>query len=181
VVIWTVGTQSHNAVRFPLKAKPAQLTTTPTLQVVDHPGNLSAWNLADCHVMPKVSKSQRRLQAAFQQAGYAGFGILQASNPIGRFASLPLPALGEMMTLGTNNATFTSLGIKLDGPLAYVARRAIWHPVPTLDHQPKGGLTGSPVYTRKSLSFNQKAMQRPKVIFRCRWHSVWRKRQCELW
>jgi len=27
------------------------------------------------------------------------------------------------MTLGTNNATFTGLGIKLDGPLAYVARR----------------------------------------------------------
>jgi len=26
-----------------------------------------------------------------------------------------------MMTLGTNNATFSGLGIKLDGPLAYVA------------------------------------------------------------
>jgi len=39
-----------------------------------------------------------------------------------------------MMTLGTNNATFTGLGIKLDGPLAYVARRlAYLYRMPTLD------------------------------------------------
>lgn len=44
------------------------------------------------------------------------------------------------MTLGTNNATFTGLGVKLDGPLAYVARRlAYLYRLPTLEHQLKVG------------------------------------------
>ena len=45
------------------------------------------------------------------------------------------------MTLGTDNATFAGLGLKLDGPLAYVARRlAYLYRMPTLEHKLKVGL-----------------------------------------
>ena len=48
--------------------------------------------------------------------------------------------LGEMMTLGIDNATLTGLGIKLDGTLANVARRlAYLYRLPTLDHQLRVG------------------------------------------
>ena len=44
------------------------------------------------------------------------------------------------MALGKDNATLTGLGIKLDGTLAYVARRlAYLYRMPTLDHQLKVG------------------------------------------
>ncbi|MEO1692640.1 MAG: NAD(P)/FAD-dependent oxidoreductase, partial [Cyanobacteria bacterium J06631_6] len=44
--------------------------------------------------------------------------------------------LGEMMTLGTDNATINGLGLKLDGPAAYVARRLVYlYRLPTLKHQ----------------------------------------------
>jgi demethylphylloquinone reductase len=44
------------------------------------------------------------------------------------------------MALGIDNATLTGLGIKLDGPLAYAARRiAYLYRLPTLDHQLKVG------------------------------------------
>jgi NADH dehydrogenase len=45
-----------------------------------------------------------------------------------------------MMTLGTNNATFTGAGVKLDGSFAYLARRlAYLYRMPTLDHKLKVG------------------------------------------
>jgi NADH dehydrogenase len=41
-----------------------------------------------------------------------------------------------MMTLGTDNATLTSLGVKLDGQWAYLARRLLYlYRLPTFDHQ----------------------------------------------
>ncbi len=44
------------------------------------------------------------------------------------------------MALGIDNATLTGLGMKLDGPLASVARRiAYLYRLPTLDHQLKVG------------------------------------------
>jgi NADH dehydrogenase len=46
-----------------------------------------------------------------------------------------------MMTLGTDNATFTGLGFKLDGSFAYLTRRlAYLYRLPTLDHKLKVGL-----------------------------------------
>ncbi len=44
------------------------------------------------------------------------------------------------MVLGTDNATLTGLGIKLDGSVGYVARRlAYLYRMPTLEHQLKVG------------------------------------------
>ncbi len=46
-----------------------------------------------------------------------------------------------MMTLGTDNATLTGLGIKLDGNLAHIARRLTYlYRMPTLDHQIRVGI-----------------------------------------
>ena len=78
-------------------------------------------------------------QAAFQQADFAGWNIWASltNRPLLPFR---YQYLGAMMTLGTDNATLTGLGIKLDGPLAYVARRlAYLYLMPTLDHQLKVG------------------------------------------
>jgi len=82
-----------------------------------------------------------------------------------------------MMTLGTNNATFTGLGIKLDGPLAYVARRLAYHRMPTLDHQLKVGFNWitSPILSLSNQIRKLDATTQ-SYFFRCRWHSVWRKK-----
>jgi NADH dehydrogenase len=140
LVIWTVGTRVAPVVRtLPLKQNQrGQLTITPTLQVVDHPEIFALGDLADCRDA-EGQQVPATAQAAFQQADYAGWNLWASLTDRPR---LPFryQYLGEMMTLGTNNATFSGLGIKLDGPLAYVARRlAYLYRMPTLDHQLKVG------------------------------------------
>ena len=140
LVIWTVGTRVAAAVRtLALKQNQrGQLTTTPTLQVVDHPEIFALGDLADCRDA-EGQQVPATAQAAFQQADYAGWNIWASltNRPLLPFR---YQYLGEMMTLGTDNATFSGLGIKLDGSLAYVARRlAYLYRMPTLDHQIKVG------------------------------------------
>jgi NADH dehydrogenase len=153
LVIWTVGTRVAPVVRtLPLKQNQrGQLTTTPTLQVVDHPEVFALGDLADCRDA-EGQQVPTTAQAAFQQAEYAGWN-LWASLTGRPLLPFHYQHLGEMMTLGTDNATFTGLGIKLDGPLAYVARRlAYLYRMPTLDHQLKVGFNwiASPVLERLS-------------------------------
>jgi NADH dehydrogenase len=141
LVIWTVGTQVATVVRsLPLKQNQrGQLTTTSTLQVVDRPEIFALGDLADCRDA-EGQQVPATAQAAFQQADYAGWNVW-ASLTNRPLLSFRYQYLGEVMTLGTNNATFTGLGIKLDGPLAHVARRlAYLYRLPTLDHQLKVGL-----------------------------------------
>ncbi len=141
LVIWTIGTRVSPVVRsLSLKQNQrGQLTTTPTLQVVDHPEIFALGDLADCRdaegqLVPATA------QAAFQQADYTAWNIWASlsDRPLLPFR---YQYLGEMMTLGINNATLTGLGIKLDGTLAHVARRlAYLYRMPTLDHQLKVAL-----------------------------------------
>ncbi len=141
LVIWSVGTQVATVVRsLPLKQNQrGQLTTTSTLQVVDRPEIFALGDLADCRDA-EGQQVPATAQAAFQQADYAGWNVW-ASLTNRPLLSFRYQYLGEVMTLGTNNATFTGLGIKLDGPLAHVARRlAYLYRLPTLDHQLKVGL-----------------------------------------
>ncbi len=140
LVLWTVGTRVASVVRsLPLKqSKRGQLTTTPTLQVVDHPELFALGDLADCcdAVGQQVPSTA---QAAFQQADYAAWNIWASltGRPLLPFR---YQNLGEMMTLGTDNATLTGLGVKLDGPLAHIARRlAYLYRLPSLDHKLKVG------------------------------------------
>ncbi|MFN6487178.1 MULTISPECIES: NAD(P)/FAD-dependent oxidoreductase [unclassified Nostoc] len=140
LVIWTVGTLVAPVVKsLSLKQNQrGQISTTSNLQVLDHPEIFALGDLADCHDA-EGQQVPATAQAAFQQADYTAWNIWATltNRPL-----LPFhyQQLGEMMTLGIDNATLTGLGIKLDGPLASVARRVAYlYRLPTLDHQLKVG------------------------------------------
>ncbi len=140
LVIWTVGTRVSPAVRsLPLKQNQrGQLTTTPTLQVIDHPHIFALGDLADTQDA-EGQQVPATAQSAIQQADYTAWNIWASltNRPLLPFR---YQYLGEMMTLGVDNATLTGLGIKLDGSFAYIARRlAYLYRMPTLDHQLKVG------------------------------------------
>ncbi|QLE55925.1 NAD(P)/FAD-dependent oxidoreductase [Nostoc sp. TCL26-01] len=140
LVIWTVGTRVAPVVRsLPCKQNQrGQITTTSTLQVLDHPEIFALGDLADC-LDAEGQQVPATAQVAFQQADYAAWNIWASitHRPLLPFRYQPL---GEMMALGKDNATLTGLGMKLDGSLAYVARRlAYLYRMPTLDHQLKVG------------------------------------------
>lgn len=140
IVLWTVGTQVSQAVRsLPLKQNQrGQLITTPTLQIVDRPDIFALGDIAECHDA-SGQKVPSTAQVAFQQADYTAWNIWASltGRPLLPFRYQPL---GEMMTLGIDNATLTGLGIQLDGQLAHIARRlAYLYRMPTFDHQVKVG------------------------------------------
>lgn len=141
LVLWTVGTRVAPVVRaLSLKqSQRGQLTVTSTLQAIEHPEIFALGDLADCHDA-EGQQVPNTAQAAFQQADYTAWNIWASltGRPLLPFR---YQHLGEMMTLGLDNATFTGLGIKLDGPLAYLTRRlAYLYRMPTLDHKLKVGL-----------------------------------------
>jgi NADH dehydrogenase len=142
LVLWTVGTKVAAVVKslpLPHNAR-GQLLATDTLQVQDHPDIYALGDLADC----KDATGQQippTAQAAFQQADYAGWNIWAGltDRPILPFR---YQNLGEMMTLGIDNATLAGLGITLEGNLAHVVRRlAYLYRMPTLEHQLKVGVS----------------------------------------
>lgn len=140
LVLWTVGTKVVDVVQnLPLKHNDrGQLLITSTLQAIDHPEIFALGDLADCQDA-NGQKIPTTAQAAFQQAEYAGWNIWAAitDRPLLPFRYTPL---GEMMTLGSENATLAGLGIQLNGPVAHIARRlAYLYRMPTLDHQIKVG------------------------------------------
>ncbi|QOV21198.1 NAD(P)/FAD-dependent oxidoreductase [Anabaenopsis elenkinii] len=140
LVIWTVGTRVATVVRtLNLKQNQrCQITTTPTLQVLEHPEIFALGDLADCRDA-EGQQVPATAQVAFQQADYTAWNIW-ASLTNRPLLSFRYQQLGEMMALGKDNATLTGLGVKLDGTLAYVARRlAYLYRMPSLDHQLKVG------------------------------------------
>lgn len=138
IVLWTVGTRVAAAVRqLPLKKNNrGQLVTLPTLQVVERQEIFALGDLADC----KDAEGQQvpaTAQAAIQQADYVAWNVWASLNerPLLPFR---YQAVGEMMTLGIDNATLTGLGIKLDGILAHLVRRLVYlYRMPTFEHQLK--------------------------------------------
>lgn len=140
LVIWTVGTRVSPVVRnLPVKQNQrGQISTTSTLQVHDHSEIFALGDLADC-LDAEGQQVPATAQAAFQQADYAAWNIWASltNRPLLPFR---YQFLGEMMALGIDSATLTGLGVKLEGPLAYVARRlAYLYRLPTLDHKLKVG------------------------------------------
>jgi NADH dehydrogenase len=141
IVLWTVGTRVTPVVRsLSLKqSQRGQLVVTPTLQTVDHPEIFALGDLADCRDADG-QQVPNTAQSAFQQADYTAWNIWASltNRPLLPFR---YQQLGEMMTLGIDNATLTGLGLKLDGPLAYLTRRlAYLYRMPTLNHKLKVGL-----------------------------------------
>lgn len=139
-VLWTVGMIVSPMVRsLHLQQNiRGQLIVEPTLQVVDNPGIFALGDITEC-VDADGQKVPSSAQVAFQQADYTAWNIWASltDRPLLPFRYQPL---GEMLTLGVDNATFAGLGIKLDGQMAHVARRlAYLYRMPTLDHQIKVG------------------------------------------
>ncbi len=141
IVLWTVGTRVVpllDTMDLPRNER-QQIQVEPTLQVIGHPDIYALGDLADC----KDATGQQvptTAQSALQQADYAGWNLWASLSDR---PQLPFryQHLGEMMALGVENATLTGLGIKLDGPLAHVARRLTYlYRMPTLDHQIRVGL-----------------------------------------
>lgn len=141
IVLWTVGTQVSEIVQnLPLKHNDRQqLVINTNLQAIDHPEIFALGDLAEC-LDAEGQRVPSTAQAAFQQADYAGWNVWASilGKPLLPFR---YQALGEIMSLGTDNATLAGMGIKLDGPFAHVARRLIYlYRMPTFDHQIKVGL-----------------------------------------
>ncbi len=141
LVVWTVGTTVAEVVqRLPLQQNPrGQLLTLATLQAIDHPGLFALGDVADCRDA-EGQQVPSTAQAALQQADYVAWN-LWASLTHRPLLPFQYSHLGEMLTLGTNSATLTGLGLKLDGPLAYLIRRLTYlYRMPSLEHQLKVGL-----------------------------------------
>ena len=136
LVLWMVGSQVAGLVNdLPLaKNDKGLLKIEPTLLVEGRDDIYALGDVADCydqHGNPLPATAQ----VAFQQSDYCAWNLwASATNrPLLSFRYQPL---GEMMTLGMDNATINGLGLKLDGPMAYVARRLIYlYRLPTLKHQ----------------------------------------------
>ncbi|MBO0348602.1 NAD(P)/FAD-dependent oxidoreductase [Phormidium pseudopriestleyi FRX01] len=141
LVIWTVGTQVASVVKsLPVKhTERGQIEVTRTLQAINHPELLAIGDLAyslDANGQPVPTTAQ----SAMQQADYAAWNIW-ASLSDRPLLPFEYQGLGEMMTLGIDNATLTGLGVKLDGQMAHLLRRlAYLYRMPTFDHQLKVGL-----------------------------------------
>lgn len=79
-------------------------------------------------------------QVAIQQADVCAWNLrgLITNKPLLPFKFFNL---GEMLTLGENNATLSGLGLELEGNLAHVARRLVYlYRLPTWEHQVQVGL-----------------------------------------
>ena len=141
VVLWTVGNKvspALDSLDLPRNSR-NQFIIEPTLQVKDHSDLYALGDLAD-GVDAEGNQVPTTAQSALQQADYAAWNIWASltGRPLLPFR---YQHLGEMMTLGTDNATLTGLGVKLDGSLAHVIRRLTYlYRMPTLDHRIRVGI-----------------------------------------
>ncbi len=140
IVMWTVGNQVSPAINhfdLPLTDR-GKISTTEMLQVTDRPDIFALGDAAA--IIDREGKSiPTNAQTAFQQSDFVAWNVWSSltDRPLLPFR---YTNLGEMMTLGNDNAVLSGLGVQLDGPLAYLARRLVYlYRLPTLDHQLKVG------------------------------------------
>jgi demethylphylloquinone reductase len=140
IVMWTVGNQVSPAIShfgLPLNSQ-GKISVTATLQVSEHP---EIYGLGDAAAMLDLDGESipTTAQSALQQSDFVAWNVWSSltDRPLLPF---DYTNLGEMMTLGTDNAVLSGLGIQLDGPLAYLTRRLVYlYRLPTLEHQLKVG------------------------------------------
>lgn len=150
MILWTVGSKpslpsdgiSSGIQPFPLNGR-GQVETDDTLRVKGHSRIFAIGDsafLRDSSGKPLPTTAQ----VAFQEADYAGWNLWAAINdrPLLPFR---YQNLGEMMTLGKNDAAVTLSfvdGVTLDGPLGHTARKlAYLYRLPTNEHRLKVGLS----------------------------------------
>jgi NADH dehydrogenase len=136
LVLWTVGNQvSELIAQLPVEhSQKGLLKTRATLQVVGRDEIYALGDVADC-LDANGQQVPATAQVAFQQSDYCAWNLWASltHRPLLSFRYQPL---GEMMTLGKDNATLSGLGMNLDGSLAYIARRLIYlYRLPTIKHQ----------------------------------------------
>ena len=135
IVLWTVGYRVSELIKkLPLEQNErGLLQIEPTLLVTGRDDIFALGDAADSYDDGKPLPATA--QVAFQQSDYCAWNLwaLATNRPLLSFRYQPL---GEMMTLGTDNATVNGLGLKLDGPMAYITRRLVYlYRLPTLKHQ----------------------------------------------
>jgi NADH dehydrogenase len=136
LVLWTVGTQVSELIeKLPLPHdEQGLLKTESTLQVSGREDIYALGDLINCRDATG-QQVPATAQVAFQQSDYCAWNLWASitNRPLLPFRYQPL---GEMMTLGMDEATISGLGMKLDGSLAYLTRRlAYLYRLPTLKHQ----------------------------------------------
>nr|POF17269.1 alternative nad(p)h-ubiquinone oxidoreductase c1, chloroplastic/mitochondrial [Quercus suber] len=150
LVLWTVGSKpllpllepSDKPHELPLNAR-GQAETDETLRVKGHPrifalGDSSSLRDSNGRLLPATA------QVAFQQADFAGWNLWAAINdrPLLPFR---FQNLGEMMTLGSNDAAISPSfieGLTLEGPIGHTARKiAYLIRLPTDEHRLKVGIS----------------------------------------
>ncbi|MFB2891464.1 NAD(P)/FAD-dependent oxidoreductase [Aerosakkonemataceae cyanobacterium BLCC-F50] len=141
LVIWTAGMRGSNLVKIlPLQQNQrSQLTTTSTLQAIDRPEIFVLGDLADCRDA-EGQQVPASAQAAFQQSDFVAWNIWAAlsDRPL---LSFRYQNTGEMLILGTQEASLSSMGLQLNGQLAYTLRRLIYlSRMPNLNHQLRVGV-----------------------------------------
>ena len=135
LVLWTVGYRVSELIKkLPLEQNErGLLQIEPNLLVKGRDDIFALGDAADSYVDGKSLPGTA--QVAFQQSDYCAWNLwaMATNRPLLSFRYQPL---GEMMTLGTDNATVNGLGLKLDGPMAYITRRLVYlYRLPTLKHQ----------------------------------------------
>ncbi|CAK7354664.1 unnamed protein product [Dovyalis caffra] len=150
LVLWTVGSKPplsqlepyDKPHALPLNGR-GQAETDETLRVKGHPrifalGDSSALRDMKGRVLPATA------QVAFQQADFTGWNLWAAINdrPLLPFR---FQNLGEMMTLGRNDAALSPSfieGLTLEGPVGHAARKiAYLIRLPTDEHRVKVGIS----------------------------------------
>ncbi|KAF5480525.1 hypothetical protein F2P56_001267 [Juglans regia] len=166
LVLWTVGSkpplpqlEPHDKPHeLPLNGR-GQAETDETLRVKGHPrifalGDSSSLRDSNGKLLPATA------QVAFQQADFTGWNLWAAINdrPLLPFR---FQNLGEMMTLGRNDAAISPSfieGLTLEGPIGHTARKiAYLIRLPTDEHRLKVGiswLTKSAIESVASLQSN---------------------------
>jgi NADH dehydrogenase len=136
LVLWTVGTAVSPLIRdLPLPHGDRHLLKTDSHLLVDGQQTIFALgDVADCRdatgqIVPPTA------QVAFQQADYCAWNIW-ASLTARPLLPFRYQALGEMLSLGVDEAVLNGLGIKLSGPAAVLVRRLVYlYRFPTWSHQ----------------------------------------------
>ncbi|PPD87151.1 hypothetical protein GOBAR_DD15905 [Gossypium barbadense] len=150
LVLWTVGSKPllpelepcDKPHELPLNAR-GQAETDETLRVKGHPrifalGDSASLRDSTGKLLPATA------QVAFQQADFASWNLWAAINhrPLLPFR---FQNLGEMMTLGRNDAAISPSfvdGLTLEGPIGHAARKlAYLIRLPTEEHRFKVGLS----------------------------------------